>query len=102
LISEASGNERLADLLEDFRTQLRRLESWYYSYPEHTRKSVREHDALIDALRTGELDKALAIFERNMSLTMTTLLAETGRDQDGMPTMPPLELVVDGTGGSDE
>lgn len=80
LISEKSGNERLVDLLDDLRTQLRALEIWFYSDPEHTEQSAREHDALIDALETEEIETALAIFERNMRLTMIALLQETDRD----------------------
>lgn len=76
LLSEASGNRRLAALLEDLRTQLRPLETWYYTDPEHTRKSVAEHVALIEALETGQLERALAIFQSNMSLTITTLVRE--------------------------
>lgn len=80
LIAEQSGNQRLADLLEEFRGRLRSLETWFYSYEEHGEQSLREHDALIEALETEALDRALEIFERNMSLTMSTLLEETGRD----------------------
>jgi DNA-binding GntR family transcriptional regulator len=80
LIAEASGNQRLVALLDDLRTQLRPLENWYYTDPDHTRKSVEEHDALIDALATGELDRALSIFQRNMSLTITTLLQKVGSE----------------------
>lgn len=78
LIAEASRNQRLVALLDDLRTQLRPLETWYYSDTEHTRKSVEEHDALIDALATGQLDRALSIFQRNMGLTITTLLQKVG------------------------
>lgn len=85
-VSERSGNGRLVDLLNDFRSQLRRLEKWFYSYQEHGERSVNEHDALIDALEAGELDRALAIFERNMRLTTTALLEETERTENGRLT----------------
>lgn len=79
-IAEASGNAALVELLDDFRSQLRRLETWYFSDRGRGRKSVREHDALMEALETGEMPRALEIFERNMSLTITTLLDEIEHD----------------------
>lgn len=79
LIARRSGNQTLVEQLEELRVQIRRLETWYYSYREHTEQSIREHASLIDALETGELERALAIFERNMARTLYTLLKETGR-----------------------
>lgn len=79
LIADRSGNQTLIELLEELRMQIRRLETWYYSYRQHTEQSVREHATLIDALETGELERALAIFERNMAGTLYTLREETGR-----------------------
>lgn len=73
------GNRRLLELLEDLRSQIVRLEMWYYSYPENTAKSVREHDELIEAIESGDHEEALRILERNMSLTSTTLLAAAGK-----------------------
>ena len=77
LISERSGNARLSEMLQDLRSQLRRLERWYYSSREHGEQSVREHASLIAALETGQLEEALRIFQRNMALTLTSLRQET-------------------------
>lgn len=86
LVAERSGNERLSRLLEDLRAQLRRLETWYYSDPSHGRRSVREHEELVDALEEGRRDRALEILEGNMRLTRTELLREAGQaDEGGAP-----------------
>lgn len=85
LIAERSGNQTLIELLEEFRGQIRRLETWYYSYREHAEQSVREHSTLIAALETGELDRALSIVEHNMARTLYSLVEETGRDRS-IPT----------------
>jgi DNA-binding GntR family transcriptional regulator len=81
-IAQQSGNERLRDLLDDLRSQLKRLETWYYSYREHTEQSIREHDELIDALEKGEHEAALSIFEGNMRLTRIALAEETGLGEE--------------------
>lgn len=77
LISDLSGNDRLCELLDDLRSQVRPLEIWYYSYPEHTRRSILEHGAVIESLRTGDLDRAVEILRDNMSLTKIALFEET-------------------------
>lgn len=79
LISERSGNPQLSEMLSDLRSRLRPLERWYYSSAAHGEQSVREHASLIAALDTGELERALGIFERNMALTLTTLREEMER-----------------------
>lgn len=83
LVAERSGNERLSRLLEDLRAQLRRLETWYYSDPSLGRRSVREHEELVDALEEGRRDRALEILEGNMRLTRTELLREAGQPDEG-------------------
>lgn len=78
LVAERSNNQSLVELLDDLRMQIRRLETWYYSYGEYGKQSIREHDSLIKALETGQLQRALNIFERNMASTLYALLEESG------------------------
>jgi DNA-binding GntR family transcriptional regulator len=73
ILWERSGNRRLMDLLDDFSSQMLRLEMWYYSYPDHTAKSVNEHGQIIAAIERGDHEEALRVLERNMALTSTTL-----------------------------
>jgi DNA-binding GntR family transcriptional regulator len=84
IFSERSGNGRLRELLDDLRAQLGRLELWYYSDEAHTRESIREHDQIIRALKRGERDRALALFERNMSLTYRSLVRESEGERSEM------------------
>lgn len=68
-ISERSGSERLAALLDDLRSQLTHLELWYYSKEKRTEESVAEHDELIRAIEEGDHERGLEIIEHNMALT---------------------------------
>jgi DNA-binding GntR family transcriptional regulator len=74
LISERGGNRRLALLLDDLRSQLTRLELWYYSHQDRTQRSIREHEEIIAAIEAGDRPRALALLERNMSLTYRSLV----------------------------
>ena len=81
LISERGGNRRLATLLDDLRSQLIRLELWYYSQPDRTRRSIREHEEIIAAIERDDRPRALFLLEHNMSLTYRSLV-----DQGALPT----------------
>jgi DNA-binding GntR family transcriptional regulator len=76
LISERGGNRRLVMLLDDLRSQLTRLELWYYSGQDRTQRSIREHEEIIAAIEDGDRPRALALLERNMSLTYRSLVDE--------------------------
>jgi DNA-binding GntR family transcriptional regulator len=73
LISERGGNRRLALLLDDLRSQLSRLEHWYYSGRDRTQRSIQEHEEIIAAVERGDRARALELLERNMSLTYRSL-----------------------------
>jgi DNA-binding GntR family transcriptional regulator len=73
LITERGGNRRLALMLDDLRSQLTRLELWYYSGPERTQRSIQEHEEIIEAVEWGDRTRALELLARNMSLTYRSL-----------------------------
>ena len=73
LITDRGGNRRLALLLDDLRSQLTRLELWYYSGPERTQRSIQQHEEIIAAVERGDRSRALELLERNMSLTYRSL-----------------------------
>ncbi len=73
-ISERGGNRRLATLLDDLRSQLARLELWYYSQHERTQRSIREHEEIIAAIERCDRARALSLLEHNMSLTYHSLV----------------------------
>ena len=72
-ITERGGNRRLALLLDDLRSQLTRLEHWYYSGRDRTQRSIQEHEEIIAAVERGHRARALELLERNMSLTYQSL-----------------------------
>ncbi len=76
LITERGGNRRLALLLDDLRSQLTRLEAWYYSHRDRTQRSIREHEEIIAAIERGDRPHALRLLEQNMSLTYRSLVDE--------------------------
>ena len=75
-ITERGGNRRLALLLDDLRSQLTRLELWYYSHRDRIQRSIREHEEIIAAIERGDQPRALQLLEQNMSLTYRSLVDE--------------------------
>jgi DNA-binding GntR family transcriptional regulator len=73
LITERGDNRRLALLLDDLRSQLSRLEHWYYSGRYRTQRSIQEHEEIIAAVERGDRTRALELLERNMFLTYRSL-----------------------------
>ena len=80
LICERSGSQRLTDLLDDLRSQVSRLEIWYYSQRNRTQESVAHHDELIRAIESGDHERALSILEHNMALTFERFSEERTPD----------------------
>jgi DNA-binding GntR family transcriptional regulator len=72
-ITERGGYRRLALLLDDLRSQLARLEHWYYSGRDRTQRSIQEHEEIVAAVERGDRAHALELLERNMSLTYRSL-----------------------------
>ena len=68
-------------MLEDLRSQLARVEHWYYSNSEHARKSLSEHDDLITALEKSDPQHALETFETNWALTFNAFETEVNEEQ---------------------
>ncbi|HEX6941040.1 MAG TPA: GntR family transcriptional regulator [Longimicrobiales bacterium] len=81
IICQKSGNRRLVDMLRDLRSQVARLEVWYYSSREHTERSIREHDEIIDRIERGEFEDALELLRNNRLLTYRELLREHEREK---------------------
>lgn len=95
LIAQRSQNERLSEILDELRSQLSRLERWYYSYPANSRRSVLEHRAIIDNLRSANLAEAVEILRDNMSLTKIALFDQTALgDKKTAPREPASELAA--------
>ena len=84
VISSKSGNQRLADLLGDLRSQVKRLEVWYYSSPDRIDDSIAHHQELIRAMENGAHEKVLHLLEKNMALTYERFSEEYAREVGDM------------------
>jgi DNA-binding GntR family transcriptional regulator len=82
VICRRSGSQRLCDLLEDLRGQVKRLELWYYSQENRVEESIAHHDQLIHAIEEGRHDEALELLEENMALTFQRFSEEQARARD--------------------
>jgi DNA-binding GntR family transcriptional regulator len=74
-ISARTGNSRLATMLDDLRARVRPWELWYFENVEDAEhQSVDEHAEILRAVRAGDVERALEIFETNMFWTYKVLL----------------------------
>lgn len=78
VFSERSGNARLAGLLDDLRQQLAGLERWAYAQGDLADRSIAEHAELIAAIEAGEVDRAVALLERNYAMTLDMVAGSGG------------------------
>jgi len=88
VICRRSGSQRLLDLLDDLRSQVKRLEIWYYSQRNRIEESIAHHDQLIGAIEAGDHDKALGLLEENMALTYQRFSREHARVDTGEEDSP--------------
>lgn len=82
VICRKSGSQRLLDLLDDLRSQVKRLEIWYYSQQNRIEESIAHHDQLIGAIEAGNHEEALRLLEENMALTYERFSEEHARVED--------------------
>ncbi len=79
-ICQKSGNRRLVDMLRDLRTQITRLEVWYYSSREHADRSIQCQEEIIRHIERGEFDAAIDVLRSNVFLTYNELSEEYERE----------------------
>jgi DNA-binding GntR family transcriptional regulator len=60
-----SGNRRLAELLDDLRSQIVRLELWSLAHISQREESARQHDEILDAIEEGDFKRALSTLRTN-------------------------------------
>lgn len=64
-LSARSGNKRLCRMLDDLRSRVRSLEIWAFSDIDHWQTSIDEHEAILRAVETDQLDRVIEILETN-------------------------------------
>ncbi len=77
---DASQNPDLIAMLGRLRDRMRRVDLAYWARPGLARDSVPEHDAIIAAVRAGDLDEAVAALERHWHSERVFRIGENGSD----------------------
>lgn len=67
---ECSGNSYLISILDDLKIRYRRLEVHYFEGIPYGESSVQEHNAIIAALRAGDIEAAKTIVHSNWSKSL--------------------------------
>jgi DNA-binding GntR family transcriptional regulator len=73
-----SGNADLIEILDDLKAKLRRLEVAYFGGRMIADRSVQEHEAVVEALRNGDAEKAARFVEINWSGSLERILEQRG------------------------
>ena len=71
---------RLAELLDQLRTQVTLLDLWYFSIPENVEQSVADHEAILAALEEGDQEGVLGGLRNNYNRGREALEAEMRRE----------------------
>ena len=67
---ERSGNTHLIGILEDLKIRYRRLEVHYFEGVTYGESSIKEHNAIISALRSGDVEAAQSVIHSNWSKSL--------------------------------
>jgi DNA-binding GntR family transcriptional regulator len=80
LLSEKSGNRRLCGLLDELRTQVRRLEIWAFSDCfEDWDASIAEHEEILQAIEKKNYQHGLDVLEKNRLTTYKDFIGKLGQ-----------------------
>lgn len=65
LLAEGSGNRRLCELLDELRSEVKRLELWAFSDISEWNDSIEEHEEILGAIEAGSYDVGLEVLGKN-------------------------------------
>lgn len=65
LLLRRSGNRKLAELLDDLRSRILRLELWSFAHINQREASVEQHEHILDAIEQGAFDRALELLRQD-------------------------------------
>ncbi len=69
LLLAKAGNRKLAELLEDLRSRVVRLELWSFAHISQREESVTQHDEIVRAIERSDFTRALELLEQNRMQT---------------------------------
>src|SRR5579883_1907008 len=78
LLSEPCDNARLVRLLEELSAEVMRLEIWSFSSEADREETLRNHDAILAALRAPAFDRVLTTLERDRLSAYTAFRQQLG------------------------
>ena len=78
LISAGSNNQRLCNMLDELRSEVKRLEMWAFFNTPQWDASKSEHDHILDLVEEGDYEEALAILEQNRLTTYKDFIERVG------------------------
>ena len=93
LLSAGSNNQRLCNMLDELRSEVKRLEMWAFFNTPQWDASKSEHDTILDAVEKREYEKALAILERNRLTTYKDFIERVG--EGVAPLQPDTALLAE-------
>jgi DNA-binding GntR family transcriptional regulator len=91
-----SRNRKLAELLDDLRSQVVRLELWSFAHINQREESVTQHDEIIRAIENSDYRRALEILRQNRMQTYREFSRAPARADS--PDRPDQRNVVRKTG----
>jgi DNA-binding GntR family transcriptional regulator len=78
LLSAGCNNQRLCDMLDELRSEVKRLEMWAFHNVSQWDTSRQEHDQILDAVERGDFGEALAVLEQNRLTTYKDFIERIG------------------------
>jgi len=78
LLSAGSNNQRLCNMLDELRSEVKRLEMWAFFNTPQWDASKTEHELILDAVERGDYDEALSVLERNRLTTYKDFIERVG------------------------
>jgi len=88
LLSAGSNNQRLCNMLDELRSEVKRLEMWAFFNTPQWDASKCEHDQILDAVEQGDHEEALSILRRNRLTTYKDFIERVGEGVSAQADTP--------------
>jgi DNA-binding GntR family transcriptional regulator len=77
-------------MLDELRSEVKRLEMWAFHNVAQWGTSCREHDKILDAVEGGDYEEALSVLEQNRLTTYNDFIERVG--EGGSPPEASMSL----------